>query len=280
MKHLWLLSVALVAGCVPVTKEYTIIRETSRPVVSEETKETKTAEVEQTVSITPVQNAVTVQSATAPAAQASVQIPQTTCSACAQPAPTYYAGTYTTKPQVAYTTTATITGQSSTGCGQHVICGPKLATHMGGNVMNMQTQTMQTVPATHQMMMPTTPVQMPVQAPAQTMTVTVPAPTMTMPTQMVQTEVMYETPVMQLPTMVQHAIQQPTVPSGDTILQHPTNRDLVKCAFGDMNCVMMYETQGYIQMQNTPAPAVAYSAPQSTYQQPTPSWTDNNIPRW
>ncbi|MBR4932449.1 MAG: hypothetical protein IKZ02_05430 [Alphaproteobacteria bacterium] len=272
MKHLWLLSVALVAGCVPVTKEYTIIRETSRPVVSEEIKEMPA--VAETTATASTQGVVTSQPTQQSPATISVQSTQPTCSACAQPAPTYYAGTYTTKPQIAYTTTSTITEQASAGCGQHVICGPKLATQMGGNVMNMQTQTMQNVPVVPHMQMPT----MPLQTPAQTMTVTMPAPTMTMPTQMVQTEVVYETPVMQLPTMVQQAIQQPTVPMGDIILQHPTNRDLVKCSFGDTNCIMMYESQGYIQMQNTST--ISYSAPQSTYQQPTPSWTDNNIPRW
>ncbi len=271
MKHLWLLSVALVAGCVPVTKEYTIIRETSRPVASETITDTTASS--ETVSTTPVVSAQNTQPSQ-PVQPTMTATVQPTCSACAQPAPTYYAGTYTTKPQIAYTTTATITEQASTGCGQHVICGPKLATQMGGNVMNLQAQTMQNVPMTPHAQMPT----MPVQTPAQTMTVTMPAPTMTMPTQMVQTEIMYETPVMQLPSMVQQAIQQPAVPMGDTILQHPTNRDLVKCSFGDMNCVMMYEAQGYIQMQNTPA--MAYSTPQGTYQQPTPSWTDNNIPRW
>lgn len=279
MKHLWLLSVALVAGCVPVTKEYTIIRETSRPVVSEEAGETSTAvETAKTPSVAPVQNIAVSQSSQPISATTPTQTVQPMCSACAQPAPTYYAGTYATKPQIAYTTTATITDQASTGCGQHVICGPKLASQMGGNVMNMQTQTMQNMPVVPSMQMPSMPVQMPAQPQVQTTTVTMPAPTMTMPTQMVQTEVLYETPVMQLPSMVQQAIQQPAVPTGDTILQHPTNRDLVKCSFGDMNCIMMYESQGYIQMQNTPA--MAYSTPQGTYQQPTPSWTDNNIPRW
>lgn len=264
MKRLGLFSMALLAGCVPTHKEYTIIRETSRPAV-EETVVTKEA-------VDPIQTT---------GIQTTAQVTSQCGSApCAQPAPTYFAGTYN-KPQGVYQTQQPITYQSG-GCGGQVMCGQNLAATLGGTVMNMSnTQMMgatvaQPLPAPVQMMtQPTTP-QMPSQQ-MQTTTIQVPVQ---IPTsgQMLQTETFYETQVMpnivvsQVPMMptVAPTMEQPTI----IILQHPVNRDLVKCSFGDAACVAGYEGQGYVQLRNTTDFSGYNAVSTSTWQ------NNNNIPRW
>ncbi|MGN1062909.1 MAG: hypothetical protein ACI4QM_01100 [Alphaproteobacteria bacterium] len=264
MKRLLVLSVALLSGCVPAQKEYTIIRETSRPATIEP--------VQRPVSVTQAPVTQPVQPVTTLAVQPMMQPVAGGCSGtngCINnPAPTYFAGTYTTKPQQ-YTTTQQIAYQQPT-CGGQVICGQNLATTLGTQNVTLTAQ-----PIVQQM-------------PAQTITMpAVQMPTQQIPAvgitgmmadgQMVQTEVVYETqalPVQQMPTLTdtQNAV---------IILQHPANRDLVKCSFGDANCLIAYEAQGYVQLRNTPHFA-GYNAVLSDSDYPTGGvWRDNNnIPRW
>ena len=261
MKRLGLISIALLAGCVPTQKEYTIIRETSRPVVQ---AEEQTAPVSQVV----IEETKTLATTPTQTTNTTTACSQTTANgqpACMQPAPTYFAGTYN-QPQGVYQTQQHIAYQSG-GCGGQVMCGHNLASTLGGTVMNMPAQTMQV--AAMPMQMPTQPVQ-----PQQ---ITLPLPTM--PTsQMVQTEVFYETQTMpmnaQIMGQMPAAVQAQLATVSEVILQHPMNRDLVKCTFGDVNCIMAYQAQGYVQLQNAPI------TPNATYAI-SGAWQDNNnIPRW
>lgn len=262
MKRLLFLSVALLAGCVPAQKEYTIIRETSRPVTVE--SEQKPVSVTPAPATQPVQQAQPIQP-TQPA-NSGCQAANGGC--VNNPAPTYFAGTYATKPQQ-ITTTAQIGYQQPT-CGGQMICGQGLATQLGTQHLTVPAQ-----PIVQQM--PAQTVTMPaIQLPAQQM----PAmglPAMPMNGQMIQTEVVYETPAMpvqQMPVMTE-------TQSSVIILQHPVNRDLVKCSLGDANCLMSYEAQGYVQLRNTPHFA-GYNAVLGDADYPAGSmWRDNNnIPRW
>lgn len=267
MKRLGLFSIALLAGCVPTQKEYTIIRETSRPVVQVEEQNiptlSETVEVKKTVESS-------VQTVAAPTTPSCPHMTADGKPACMQPAPTYFAGTYN-QPQGMYQTQQHISYQSG-GCGGQIMCGQNLATSLGGTVMNMPAQTMQVAPM---------PVQMP--TPVQPQPMMLP---MAMPTQhMVQTEVFYETQTVPMNTQIMGqmpvSIQPQLTNMSEVILQHPTNRDLVKCASGDMHCIMVYQTQGYVQFQNAPVvPSYSTVTPNTTYAV-SGTWQDNNnIPRW
>lgn len=115
----------------------------------------------------------------------------------------------------------------------------------------------------------------------------------------VQTQPIYTT--VQQPQMMPAQIQQPMMapqqqmvnagmvaPTNQSlagngsliILQHPVNRDLVKCEFGDSSCLSMYETQGYVQLRNAPHFA-GYNDVPSDSDYPARRWRENNnIPRW
>ncbi len=264
MKRLGFFSIALLAGCVPTQKEYTIIRETSRPVVQVDDLTLPTEPVEA--------KAKTEITTPAAATQTTIPCPQAADGkpACMQPAPTYFAGTYN-QPQGVYQTQQHITYQSG-GCGGQVMCGQNLASSLGGTVMNMPTQTMQMAPM---------PMPMPVQAQAQPvmMPLTMPAP------QMVQTEVFYETQTVPMNAQIMGqmpvSVQTQLTNVSEIILQHPVNRDLVKCTFGDTNCLMSYQAQGYAQLQNAPVVPTYNTAMPNTPYAVSGTWQDNtNIPRW
>ncbi|MBR5130853.1 MAG: hypothetical protein IKV03_06495 [Alphaproteobacteria bacterium] len=265
MKRLGLFSIALLAGCVPTQKEYTIIRETSRPVVQTEEQ-----------SITPAQSGAVetkttaVVSETTPATSPCPHVAPNGKPACMQPAPTYFAGTYN-QPQGVYQTQQHIAYQSG-GCGGQVMCGQNLASTLGGTIMNMPAQTMHAT---------SVPIQMPTQqVQVQSMPLTMPAAP-----QMIQTEVFYETQTVpmnaQIMAQMPTAVQAQLMGTPDVILQHPINRDLVKCSFGDMNCLIAYEAQGYAQLHNTTvAPTYNAVVPNQNYTV-SGTWQDNNnIPRW
>ena len=64
------------------------------------------------------------------------------------------------------------------------------------------------------------------------------------------------------------------------VLQHPLNRDLVKCAGTDQSCISTYEQQGYVQLFNAPQFAGSKDV-QSDQDYPAEKWRENNnIPRW
>lgn len=65
------------------------------------------------------------------------------------------------------------------------------------------------------------------------------------------------------------------------VLQHPQNRDLVKCGATDTTCLQQYEQQGYVRLRNAPRFAGFKELPtESDYPQGS-QWRDsNNIPRW
>lgn len=64
------------------------------------------------------------------------------------------------------------------------------------------------------------------------------------------------------------------------VLQHPLNRDLVKCVGTDQSCIATYEQQGYVQLFNTPQFAGSKDV-QSEQDYPAERWRENNnIPRW
>lgn len=265
MKHLGLFSIALLAGCVPAQREYTIIRETSRPVTQIEEQSVPTLPTETTNTTTPVVTALT-PSATAHCAQMSADGKP----ACLQPAPTYFAGTYN-QPQGVYQTQHQIAYQSG-GCGGQVICGHDLSSSLGGTIMNMPAQTMQMAPAA---------IQIPTQVQAQTTMLPLAMPT----PQMVQTEVFYETQTVPMNAQIMQqmpiSVQERLANVPEIILQHPTNRDLVKCIHSDMNCIMAYQAQGYALLQNTPVAPSYNTTVQNTSYAVSGSWQDNtNIPRW
>ena len=267
MKRLGLFSIALLAGCVPTQKEYTIIRETSRPVTQiEETtaKAPQTNVAETKTSSAEVSTQATNTTPTCPYMTANGQ------PSCLQPAPTYFAGTYN-KPQGVYQTQQQIAYQSG-GCGGQVMCGHNLASALGGAIMNMPAQAMQPTAAA---------AQIPSQVQMQPMMLPLTVPTQ----QMVQTEVFYETQtipmnnpvVQQIPTTTQNQLAA----ASEIILQHPTNRDLVKCTLGDANCTIAYQAQGYVPLQNAPVmPTYNITIPNTPYAV-SGTWQDNNnIPRW
>lgn len=70
-------------------------------------------------------------------------------------------------------------------------------------------------------------------------------------------------------------------PLMSVVLQHPENRDLVKCNASDAGCLQQYEGQGYIRLRNAPRFAGFKELPsESDYPQGS-QWRDsNNIPRW
>lgn len=265
MKRLGFFSIALLAGCVPTQKEYTIIRETSRPVVQvdELTLPTETVETKTKSEVAPTSVATTTQTpTTTPCSHTTDGKP-----ACMQPAPTYFAGTYN-QPQGVYQTQQHIAYQSG-GCGGQIMCGQNLSSALGGTVMNMPAQTMQMAPIPMQM-----PVQQPVMMP------------LTVPTQpMVQTEVFYETQTVpmnaQIMSQMPVSIQTQLTNASEIILQHPVNRDLVKCTSVDANCLMTYQAQGYVQLQNAPVMPTYNTALPNTPYAVSGTWQDNtNIPRW
>ncbi|MDR2901804.1 MAG: hypothetical protein LBU87_01675 [Lactobacillales bacterium] len=64
------------------------------------------------------------------------------------------------------------------------------------------------------------------------------------------------------------------------VLQHPRNRDLVKCSSADTACLNAYESQGYIRLRNMPKFA-GHKDVTSESDYPPKQWRDNNnIPRW
>lgn len=78
---------------------------------------------------------------------------------------------------------------------------------------------------------------------------------------------------------------QVSLPASDPlmaiVLQHPENRDLVKCSASDSACLQQYEQQGYVRLRNAPRFASFKELPtESDYPQGS-QWRDsNNIPRW
>lgn len=71
-----------------------------------------------------------------------------------------------------------------------------------------------------------------------------------------------------------------TEDSSIVIMQHPSNRDLVKCGNSDNQCVLSYQSAGYVQLRNAPHFAGHNDVP-SDSDYPTRRWRDNNdIPRW
>ena len=268
MKRLGLISIALLAGCVPTQKEYTIIRETSRPVVQTEEQTAPVSQVKAAEAKTPTTNA---SAQTTNTTQPCSQMTANGQPACMQPAPTYFAGTYN-QPQGVYQTQHNIAYQSG-GCGGQVMCGHNLASTLGGTVMNMPAQAMQVA---------TMPIQMPTQT-MQPQQIALPLP---MPApQMVQTEVFYETQTVpmnaQIMGQMPAAVQAQLATVSEVILQHPVNRDLVKCTFGDMNCVAAYQAQGYMQLQNAPVVPTYNAVAQNATYAVSGTWQDNNnIPRW
>ena len=269
MKRLGLISIALLAGCVPTQKEYTIIRETSRPVVQTEEPTVSVSQVEVAETKTPVAASAPTQTtnATTPCSQMTANGQP----ACMQPAPTYFAGTYN-QPQGVYQTQHHIAYQSG-GCGGQVMCGQNLASTLGGTVMNMPAQTIQVAAIP-------TPMQAQATQPQQiALPLPMPAP------QMVQTEVFYETQTIPMNTQIMGqipaAVQAQLATVSEVILQHPVNRDLVKCTFGDMNCIAAYQTQGYMQLQNAPVTPTYNTTTQNATYAISGTWQDNNnIPRW
>ena len=270
MKRLGLFSIMLLAGCVPTQKEYTIIRETSRPVEiqpEEQIEIQKNIETQVATQIPATQQTVTVNQAQDTLATPCQQMGQNGGPACLQPAPTYFAGTYN-KPQGMYQTQQHIAYQSG-GCGGQVMCGQNLSSTLGGTMMHMPSQTMTVAPM---------PVQMPVQAQIpQAMTMPVANP-------VVQTEMFYETqtlpmslPAMpiQMPAQIQPATLEDV--TSVVILQHPVNRDLVKCSVADTNCLIAYEAQGYVQLRNT---AYGNTHTHVDYTVNGTWQNNNNIPRW
>ena len=149
-----------------------------------------------------------------------------------------------------------------------MMCGQNLASTLGGTIMNMPAQTMVSSV-------------MPIQVPAQAM---IPqAMTMPISNQIIQTEMIYDmqTVPVNVPNMPIPAQVQPTN-TGDmtsvVVLQHPVNRDLVKCSLGDANCLVAYEAQGYVQLRNM---ATTYGNTVSHVNYVVGgTWQDNNIPRW
>jgi hypothetical protein len=77
------------------------------------------------------------------------------------------------------------------------------------------------------------------------------------------------------------SVQTQITNASEIILQHPVNRDLVKCTSVDTNCLMAYQAQGYVQLQNAPVvPTYNTSLPNTAYAV-SGTWQDNtNIPRW
>lgn len=62
------------------------------------------------------------------------------------------------------------------------------------------------------------------------------------------------------------------------ILQHPTQRDLVKCSFADLRCISGYELQGYVQLSRTPSVPVSV---EQQYDVLDGKWSDSSsVPRW
>lgn len=78
---------------------------------------------------------------------------------------------------------------------------------------------------------------------------------------------------------------QVSLPTSDplmaVVLQHPENRDLVKCDASNTVCLQQYEQQGYVRLRNAPRFAGFKELPtESDYPQGS-QWRDsNNIPRW
>lgn len=263
MKRLGLFSLALLAGCVPTQKEYTIIRETSRPAVEETQPVTEKAAVktETTVTQTPSVATPTVET-------------QTACGGmpCMQPAPTYYAGTYN-RPQGMYQSEQHIAYQSG-GCGGQVMCGQNLAATLGGSVMNMPAAQMMGAAPVQPLPMPVQMTAQPTMPQVQTTTIQVPVQ-IPVNGQMIQTQTFYETQMMPDMVSAQTNAQMPvTEQMSVVILQHPVNRDLVKCSFADMNCVSAYEAQGYVQLRGASDFSAYNAVSTNTWQ------NNNNIPRW
>ena len=62
------------------------------------------------------------------------------------------------------------------------------------------------------------------------------------------------------------------------ILQHPVQRDLVKCSFADLRCISGYELQGYVQLSRTPSVPVSV---EQQYDVLDGKWSDSSsVPRW
>lgn len=233
MKYALILPALLLIGCTPVQKEYTVIRETSRPV--HETDEVLVSMPEENEPTTQYQELT--QNTIVDTPQNPYATHTCTQQGCAKPAPTYFAGTYT-GPQTQQIQTYPVESQHI-GCGYHTVCGAQLPTHIGGNVLDMNTRTIQTVPVAPQ----------PIIVEQQEMAY-VPVLAQSMPIHM------------QAPSQTQTANQQSTL-----ILQHPVYRDLVKCLEGDFYCIRQYESHGYIPLQPiTPQP------PQIPVQHQIPRW--------
>lgn len=212
MKQVLFLSLFLVTACMPAKKEYTVIREQSRPATE----------------------------ITAPVCPTSKPVcPFSTSSAPAQ-TPVYYAGTYT-----------------------------------------MQQPTMQFMVPAETMMQPAM-MQAPVMtAPAVSYTYGT-APVMQQQTPQQPAMMMQNTQMTQTVQTTQNGGMETTVTEDASviIMQHPSNRDLVKCAGGDDQCVLSYQSQGYVQLKNAPHFA-GYNDVPSDSDYPTRRWRDNNdIPRW
>lgn len=218
MKQLLVLSVLILGACAPAQKEYTVIREQSRPAAVEQTP-TPPAPAPKALPICPTNLNV------APQMMAS--------------APVYYSGTYTMQqPTVQYVMPAEMAYQQQT----------VMATMPAAQQYTMQQAyvTQQTQEPTY--MMPSTPAQQP----------------------------MAQQPTIQQPQEGMALSENTTI----IILQHPTNRDLVKCSFNNTTCLSSYEAQGYVQLRNAPHFAGYNDVPaESDY--PSRRWRDNNnIPRW
>ena len=64
------------------------------------------------------------------------------------------------------------------------------------------------------------------------------------------------------------------------MLQHPVQRDLVRCRLCDTVCILNYEKRGYEQLRYVPQFAGVKDVP-SDSDYPTKKWRNNNsIPRW
>lgn len=74
-------------------------------------------------------------------------------------------------------------------------------------------------------------------------------------------------------------IEAPIQPSDQiVILQHPVQRDLVKCSFADLRCISGYELQGYVQLSRTPMVPVSV---EQNYDVLDGKWSNSsNVPRW
>lgn len=121
--------------------------------------------------------------------------------------------------------------------------------------------------------------------PAQTY---MPAPMMTAPTYSYQQPAQFQQPMAgyqmqetQTTTVVGNGSDTTLAEdSSVVIMQHPANRDLVKCGNSDNQCLLSYQSAGYVQLRNAPHFAGHNDIP-SDSDYPTRRWRDNNdIPRW